>query len=359
MSIDKIVIDSHSSSYSVLFDDELKMFQNFSNELNTFYLIDQKVWNLYKPLFFNKIPSSQVLKIEAIEENKDFFALGNIIRQLTTVQAKKNLTIVAIGGGIIQDISGFIASILYRGIRWIYIPTTLLAQADSCIGAKTSINFEKHKNLLGTFWAPQEIWLSTKFIDTLETKDFYSGIGEIVKLFLIDGKTSLSYFDDFSFQSETDFRNNIKELLKPTLLIKKRFIEEDEYDKGIRNILNYGHCIGHAIESVTNYAIPHGQAVTLGMIWANIVSVKTQLLSTEKMNHIYSSYLKKSHTISKDLISFDANQIISAMKRDKKREGQDLAIILMDDNSNFNRIIDLKEKVIADTFNEFYQLIVN
>jgi len=356
MSIENIQINSNSKNYDVVFDKTLENLKTLSNESNVMYLVDQKVWNLYKNVFFNAISADKVILIEANEEQKDYFALGMIIQQLTIIQAKKNLTLVAIGGGIIQDITGFIASILYRGIRWIFIPTTLLAQADSCIGAKTSINFKNNKNLLGTFWAPNEIWLSTQFIDTLETKDFYSGIGEIIKLFLIDGEKSLNTLSNYSTATEADLRKNIESYLKQALLIKKEFIEVDEFDKGVRNILNFGHCIGHAIESATNYAISHGQAVTLGMIWANIVSVKTGILSNELNQKVYQSFLKNSHTITKEQLSFDVTQIVSAMKKDKKRENIDLAIILMGDDYKFNRINSLKENIVFETYEEFISL---
>lgn len=358
MHIDEIKIESRIGNYSVYFDLKLeKLQEQLLHKSNIVYLIDRRVWDLYHNDLFSNLPLQQAILIDAVEENKDYYAIGKIIPLLTELQAKKNLTIVAIGGGIIQDIAGFIASVLYRGIKWIFIPTTLLAQADSCIGAKTSINFNQYKNLLGTFWAPQEVWLSTKFLDTLGTKDFYSGIGEIVKLFLIDGENSLSYFDSLNATTETILRNNIHDLLKRSLLIKKRFIEVDEFDQGIRNILNFGHCIGHAIESVTNYAIPHGQAVTLGMIWANIVSTKINMLSEEKKDFVFNTYLKKSHTISKNSLQFTSEQIVNAMKKDKKREGEDLAIILMDENYNFSRIKDLKAQLISDTYEEFISLL--
>jgi len=355
--MDIIEIKSHSKNYKVVFDTQLTNLQHYVIDLSCVFLIDKKVLYLYEKHFFNHIPQSQVIAIDALEENKDYYAIGKLYPLLTGLSAKKNLTIIAIGGGIIQDIAGFIASVLYRGIRWIFIPTTLLAQADSCIGAKTSINFGTYKNLLGTFWAPDEVWLSTAFLDTLSTKDFYSGIGEIVKLFLIDGEASLCKIADMATLSEKDLRNNMVELLKQALLIKKRFIEVDEYDKGVRNILNFGHCIGHAIESVSGYTIPHGQAVTLGMIWANIVSTKLNLLTEKKQIAIYNTYLKKAHTISKNEISFTAEQIIDAMKKDKKREGEGLAIILMDDHGSFKHMKDVKASVITETIGIFFHTI--
>lgn len=350
-----LTIHSIFGGYKVVFDEQLRSLSPYLEDPNTVFLIDYKVFKLYTEAF-HKISPERMVLIKAIERNKSYHSIIKIYERLTSFQAKRNLTLVGIGGGIIQDISGFIASTLYRGIKWIYCPTTLLAQADSCIGSKTSLNFGKYKNLIGTFYPPDKVILSTMFLTTLSGKDFYSGMGEIMKLFLIDGENSLNYFKSKPSHSEIDLRNNIDDLLKRSLLIKKRFIEDDEFDKGIRNILNFGHCIGHAIESVTNYEIPHGQAVTLGMIWANIISERNQLLSNEKKEMIYNTFLKNNHTISKELISFDTNFIVSAMKKDKKREGVDLAIILLGENYNFSRIKDLKAELITKTYDEFVSL---
>jgi 3-dehydroquinate synthase len=351
-----ITIHSIFGDYKVVFDEQLSSLSSFLEDSTVVFIIDEKVFKLYTQLF-NTISPQRLILIKANERNKSYLSMVKIYEILTSFQAKRNLTLVGIGGGIIQDISGFIASTLYRGIKWIYCPTTLLAQSDSCIGAKTSLNFGKYKNLIGTFYPPERVLLSTKFLTTLSRKDFYSGMGEIVKLFLIDGENSLNYFKSQLSRNEIDLRNNIDELLMRSLLIKKRYIEEDEFDKGIRNILNFGHCIGHAIESVTNYAIPHGQAVTLGMIWANIISESSQMLSNEKKEMIYNTFLKNNHTISEKLISFDSGSIISAMKKDKKRVGDDLAIILLSENFKFNSKKDLKAEMITKTYDEFVSLL--
>src|ERR1035437_5950177 len=355
MSIKDITIHSIFGDYKVVFEEQLRSLSPFYDDPTTVFLIDEKVFKLY-PETFNKISPGKLVLIKANERNKSYHSIIKIYERLTSFPAKRNLILVGIGGGIIQDITGFIASTLYRGIKWIYCPTTLLAQADSCIGAKTSLNFGKYKNLIGTFYPPEKVILSTDFLPTLSPKDFYSGMGEIVKLFLIDGENSLTYFKSIPSQNETELRKNINELLKRSLLIKKRFIEEDEFDRGIRNILNFGHCIGHAIESVTNYVIPHGQAVRLGMIWANITSERTRILSNEKKKILFNTFLKKNHTLSKKSISLDSDSIISAMKKDKKRVGEDLAIILMDENYNFSRIKDLKAGLITESYNEFVSL---
>jgi 3-dehydroquinate synthase len=355
MSMKELAIKSTLGDYCVVFDEQLISLFPLFEDNNAVFIIDEKVYKLYYEKF-TKIPKERLVIIRANEKNKSYKSMIKTYEILISFHAKRNLTLIGIGGGIIQDISGFIASTLYRGIKWIYCPTTLLAQADSCIGAKTSLNLGKFKNLIGTFYAPDKIILSTMFLATLSRKDFYSGMGEIIKLFLIDGENSLNYYQSKPFNREDYLFENIDDLLVRALLVKKRFIEEDEFDEGIRNILNFGHCFGHAIESVTNYAIPHGQAVTLGIIWANIISVNRGLLSSDKRDLIYSSLLKNNHTIKNRVISFNSDSIISAMKKDKKRVGEDLTIILMDENYIFSKITDLKTELVVETFDEFISI---
>jgi 3-dehydroquinate synthase len=352
MSLKTLSIKSVFGSYDVIFDDQLISLFTYLEDANAIFLIDEKVFRLYTNLFCT-ISQERLVLIKANEGNKSYQAIIRIYERLTSFKAKRNLTLVGIGGGIIQDISGFIASTLYRGVKWIYCPTTLLAQADSCIGAKTSLNFGKFKNLIGTFYPPEKVILSTIFLTTLTKKDFYSGMGEIVKLFLIDGKDSVKYFIDIKRKKNYHYRNNVFPLILKSLEIKKIFIEKDEFDKGIRNILNFGHCIGHAIESITNYRIPHGQAVTFGIIWANIISVKKGFLTAATSEYLLTSVLADNITLKKEVEGISPDRIIDAMKKDKKREGQGLAIILVKENYEFVKILDLTENEVMSSFNEF------
>lgn len=347
-----LTIHSVFGSYKVVFDDQLRSLSPFFEDANAAFLIDEKVFRLYANVF-HKISPERLILIKANEVNKSYQAIVKIYERLTCFRAKRNLTLVGIGGGIIQDISGFIASTLYRGVKWIYCPTTLLAQADSCIGAKTSLNFGKFKNLIGTFYPPDKVILSTIFLTTLSKKDFYSGMGEIIKLFLIDGKDSINYFINITQQKNYHYRNNIFPLILKSLEIKKVYIEKDEFDKGIRNILNFGHCIGHAIESITNYRIPHGQAVTFGLIWANILSVKKGFLTKATSEYLFESLLINNITLKKEIAAISPDLIIRAMKKDKKREGQGLAIILMKENYEFVKILDLTENEVLESYNDF------
>lgn len=285
---------------------------------------------------------------EAIEENKTLDSVMLVYKFLAVQNAKKNLTLISIGGGITQDVSGFVASTLFRGIRWIFVPTTFLAQADSCIGSKTSLNFETYKNILGGFYPPHEIYVAPKFLETLSKKDFFSGIGEVIKFALLKE----SYPKDF--QIITKMVNNLHntshliEAIIETMQVKIKYINEDEFDTGKRNLFNYGHCFGHALESASLYQIPHGIAVTIGMIYANIVALKRNLISQDFFDFLNETLLFPNIYI--DLLPnyFDTQTLFTAMKNDKKRTSQDLTIIIPIDE-------DIRAKKIDDlTKEEFY-----
>ncbi|GAI32171.1 unnamed protein product, partial [marine sediment metagenome] len=238
---------------------------------------------------------------------------------------KRNNKLIAVGGGIIQDITGFVSSILLRGVEWIFYPTTLLAQSDSCIGSKTSINVDDFKNQLGTFYPPQRIILDVNFLKTLTLTDMKSGLGEIIKVHLLDGEKSLEYINSHYEQAFSD-PAVVKDLIFRSLMIKKNIIEKDEFDKDYRNIMNYGHTFGHAIESVSNYEVCHGQAVTMGMDIANYISLKMGMLLDEPHEIMREVLLKNYPDYSlrrEQLTSF-----LTALTKDKKNVDENLSAIL-------------------------------
>ena len=228
---------------------------------------------------------------------------------------RRDSHLIAIGGGITQDITCWIASTFMRGIPWSFVPTTLLAQTDSCIGSKSSINFNQYKNLLGTFNPPRNVYIDNKFRNTLENRDIKSGLSELIKLMIINNCDKKEIFKVASSRPVTD------EHIAKALLIKKYFIETDEFDKGIRNLLNYGHCFGHAIESASNYDIPHGIAVAMGMDLANALTNKEWYDKYHNILYIlYAEFLDILNNIELD-------KVFEAMNKDKKNIGGKLSII--------------------------------
>ncbi len=320
----KLVIQSHKGPYSVYFDNTL-----LSDPVRLFdgephFLIDANVARLYASDLHAILERPNTIIIEATEENKSIEKTIPVLEQLVLNTVRRDHTLVAIGGGIIQDITCFIASTLLRGLAWRCVPTTLLAQADSCIGSKSSINLGATKNILGTFNPPQEIIINTGFLDTLEDKDIRSGVGEIIKVHAIDGPAS---FDRFAsdFDRLFDDRVVLLRYIRSALLIKQRFIEEDEFDQGVRNIFNYGHSFGHAIESATHYSVPHGIAVTIGMDMANYIAVKRGLLPEEHYHRMHTILRKNYEQYAKAQIPVDA--MLAALMKDKKNTSTMLGLI--------------------------------
>ena len=257
--------------------------------------------------------------------------------------AKKNMTIISFGGGITQDVTGFLASILYRGVNWIFVPTTLLAEADSCMGSKTSLNHKRFKNLLGGFYPPTTVFINTQFTQTLTEMDFYSGIGEIVKLHLMGGKALVDSIGDDVRTIAMD-RTNVtllNKLVHNSLNVKYSYIKDDEFDTGKRNLLNYGHCFGHALETSSEYKIPHGIAVVIGIIFANIIAEKRGLLASEMNKQLRDEILMDCIKCPIEKSFFNREAILAAMKMDKKRVGNGLPMIVLQDNLELQKLIDM------------------
>lgn len=242
---------------------------------------------------------------------------------------------------------------LYRGIAWTFIPTTLLASCDSCIGGKTSLNYKSYKNLLGTFYPPDRIDICPEFYKTLTEKDFQSGLGEVVKFNIMAGEEGLSNIEKHI--GELLMRNNdiLNVFTKNSLEFKKQFIEIDEFDKGERIKLNFAHTFGHAIESVTKYDIPHGTAVAIGMIMADYISVERGLLDRNIANRS-EQVLLKVIDIKTDLRAFELDSYISAIRKDKKQTNDNLTAVLMTNKAKDLKIIhDMSEEELSAALNHF------
>jgi 3-dehydroquinate synthase len=317
-------------NYTVNFVESLNEMFDLQQKRDVYFIIDKKVYELYKKSMpdFNEI---QLSLVESMEQYKTIDTALAICEKLTVFDSKRNTVLVAIGGGIVQDISGFIASILYRGIRWLYFPTTLLAACDSCIGGKTSLNYKTYKNLLGSFYPPDKIMIYPKFFETLSLKDYYSGLGEVVKFNVLAGYAGIR---NITSELERLMDRETKVLysfIENSLKFKKEFIEEDEFDKGKRVLLNFAHTFGHAFETASGYVIPHGSAVVLGMITANAISLRRGILGQDTAETI--------EHVCKKIVCFELKEewfkndlILAAIKKDKKQTANSINAILMHDD---------------------------
>jgi 3-dehydroquinate synthase len=319
---------------------------------NYFVVFDKKVFALYKQ-WFPAFDNDRLFLLEAIEENKTIETALTILDRCLKAGLRRNSTMITIGGGIAQDISGLAASMYYRGIKWIYFPTTFLSQSDSCIGGKTAVNWQGYKNIAGSFYPPDAVYILPEFLYTLEDQDYMSGISEIVKLQLIKGKNG---WDEIIKALPGLIRKDKKTIEKMTLsalTVKKGYIEKDEFDYGVRNVLNYGHTIGHALETISDYAIPHGQAINIGMIIANILSCTLGLLDGDTEKLLRENLLSKICTVRLKQEYFDTDTIIALIHRDKKKTGKNLSFILLRSGGEFEKKNDILPDTVENALHQF------
>jgi 3-dehydroquinate synthase len=321
-----LVIRSSHHDYQVHFIPDFRQaIKELMGKGKCAFLIDRKIWDLYQLAKIIEVESNIVHLIEAVESNKTLDGAIEVIERWDSAGVTKRHSVIVIGGGILQDIGAFCSCIYLRNIDWYLFPTTLLAQCDSCIGAKSSINFRTYKNQLGTFYAPKQIFVDTGLLSTLTEADFYSGMGEVLKLSLT---SDAKFFEDLrTMVVHRTLKENIGPLIRRSLLVKQAIIEEDEYEKGRRKLLNYGHTFGHALESYSDNQIPHGAAVCLGLDLANYIAWKKGLISESDFRSVREMVVQF-YRIPFPLVE-DTDRYVSLLKKDKKAEGEKVNFVML------------------------------
>ena len=338
-----IDITSKLKTYRVSFYETIEdgLLGNINN--SDFLIIDRSLKDIYN---FSKF-ENKIIWLEAKEETKSFENLVPVIQNLLELGIKRNSRIVAIGGGIIQDTVSFISSILFRGIEWIFFPTTLLSQGDSCIGGKTSINFGKYKNQLGNFNPPNKVSICFEFLKTITDKEYRSGIGEMCHFYFVSGRSDVDFFTSKYKGAINKVPQDLIDVVERTLLIKRGFVENDEFDKKERLLLNYGHSFGHALESLTNYSIPHGIAVCHGMKISNFISKFYSFLGQKEyleMHEILQTICEGQSQVKK----IDVKKFFNALKKDKKNINNNPRVVL---TNGIGKMF-LKEITLTDDLEE-------
>ena len=320
-------VKSNIHDYKVFFIDDVKSTLENELEEGDFIIIDNKVKDLYPEWFEEVLVKFKHIGINATEPQKSYQKVETVINTLIEKGFRKNHRLIAIGGGITQDITAFIASILYRGVQWCFFPTTLLAQGDSCIGSKTSINFGKFKNQVGGFYPPNKIYVDPKFLDSLPQKELQSGLGEMAHYYVVASEEDFERYKR-DYEGALIDKNILGGIIARSLEIKKSYIEIDEYDKNERQVFNYGHSFGHAIESLTNYAIPHGISVSFGMDMSNFVSMKKGYINAEVRQNSKELFEKIWYGYADKVRGLDIDTFLVALSKDKKNKGPLLGLIL-------------------------------
>lgn len=324
---ERFVVRSHRGPYEVLFDDEALARLDAAPPDHAHLIVDERVARLYGSELSRLLDGPSVLLLEAGEPSKSLDRFPAYVEHLVASGVRRGHTLVAVGGGTIQDIACFLAATLLRGLEWHFYPTTLLAQADSCIGSKSSINVGTIKNVMGTFTPPSRVVISTPVLDTLSPEDVRSGIGEMLKVHAIEGPAAFDRIAADYPQLLSD-RRVLTRYVRDSLELKRAIVEEDEFDRGPRNVMNYGHSFGHAIESATDFAVPHGIAVTIGMDMANYVAVG--------LGRADEAHYRRMHpTLAANYAGFERTPVpldllLAALSKDKKNRSAALRLVLPD-----------------------------
>lgn len=322
-------------NHPILFgEDSYKELNNYlvKNASKIFIIVDENTKNHCLAYFLKKISifnKYNLIEIPSGEKNKNIFTCINIWKKLSLYRADRNSFLINLGGGMISDIGGFCASTFKRGINFINIPTTLLGMVDASLGGKTGIDLEEIKNEIGTFNNPNFLLIDIHYLNSLSKKELISGIAEVIKHALIYDK-KLWHFIKNILLNNLLTSYNWKELIKKSINIKKDIVEKDPKEIGLRKILNFGHTIGHAIETFfmkTKDPLLHGEAIALGIMCESWISYKNKLLSIDEYNEIF--FIIKSNYPFKKIKNIDLKKVLLIMECDKKNKNGKISFSLL------------------------------
>jgi 3-dehydroquinate synthase len=313
---------SSQGPYTVEFPDSLAAykFSKLDSKSDYYLVADTYVWKLYENLYPEWADFPKFL-VEANENTKTLACVEDLSRWLISHHASKTSSIIAFGGGVIQDLVTFTSRNFHRGCSWEYHPTTLLSQSDSCIGSKCGINVLPHKNQLGTVYAPRRVVVISELLDTLTHDELVSGYGEIFKLSITGPGHFYSKLREMLSSSESTSvlpsGDILKELIFLSLNAKKFVIEEDEHERGPRRVLNYGHSFGHALESLTENRITHGHAIVFGMDLINYLGVQWGITEASFYSD-FNQLLRRFFGTTPMPSSITASSLVHQLRTDKK-----------------------------------------
>jgi 3-dehydroquinate synthase len=287
---------------------------------NKVWITDDQVFQLF-PHYFNE---KETIVIPHGEVNKSWDSLSYVLNRMVELELDKSDWIVGVGGGMVTDLTGFAASIYKRGIKFGFIPTTITAMVDASIGGKNGINHHLIKNAIGNFAQPHFIQINTTFFSGLSTQHWADGFAEIIKHALIGNEEMFDWLKKSTLENFQQHHEQAMSLIIENAKYKMSVVAQDPFDKGIRNQLNFGHTLGHAIEQTSS--ISHGQAVAIGMCFASWLSVQYQWLSEEACSSIKDTLMKYHLPC---FLDFDTNQLMNQLKHDKKNGSDGIRFVLL------------------------------
>jgi len=282
------------------------------------------------------------------EQYKTLETVEHILNECFEQKLDRKSLLIAFGGGVIGDMTGFTASLYQRGIDFVQIPTTLLSQVDASVGGKTGVNNKYGKNLIGAFYQPKAVYIDTTFLKTLPKREFAAGFAEIVKMAVMFDR---DYFD-FLKNADLSDEAQLKETIKRSVELKAWVVNQDEKEAGIRAVLNYGHTFGHVVENETNYTTYlHGEAVAIGMVMANALAVKLGLMNEAQAQEVKA--LLQMQDLPTDYTISDVDDFYEHFFLDKKSANNSIKFILPEGIGGYKIVKDIDENIVKDVLRQF------
>ncbi len=323
----KVEVNCESKKYNIYIGNNIlsqSLFKPFSKK-RVIVIAEKKAFHLHKSKLKKLLSGCNevdYLIFPFSERNKTIKFTEKIYKKLIKMSADRDSLIVSFGGGVTGDVVGFIASTYMRGVSFIQIPTTLLSQTDSSIGGKTGVNLYDAKNIVGTITQPEAVIIDTSLLQTLSNRQIKEGLAEIIKYAITHNIELFKYLEKIDDINE----KVLDKLVYESVVIKAKVVSRDEREQGPREILNFGHTIGHALEIISNHKISHGQAVSIGMAYESKISLSQGCLSVLDYEKIISLLKKYKLPIKSD---FNVDKLITIMKNDKKNKGKEIMFVLL------------------------------
>ena len=289
------------------------------DQKNSIVITDQNVFNAHTKKFKNW----NCIVLKPGEEYKVQATVDAIIEQLIEMEADRKTTLIGIGGGVITDLTGYVASIYMRGLQFGFVPTTILGMVDASIGGKNGIDVDVYKNMVGTIRQPSFILHDLIFLNTLPQTEWENGFAEIIKHACIKDAAMFRELEENSFKKYQNRKITVCKLIQRNAILKTKVVQKDEFEKGERRLLNFGHTLGHALEN--QYELSHGQAISIGMTYASVISEK--LIGFKEASRVARLLLKY---YLPTFAEFDNKKVFDVLKMDKKRERQEINYVMLE-----------------------------
>ncbi len=298
---------------------------------NAVIITDSTVKELYGASLARQLTGEgfgvSILAVPAGEEQKSLQTTGRLYEQLTDAHTERSTPVLALGGGVIGDMAGFVAATYLRGLPLVQLPTTLLAQVDSSVGGKVAVDHGRLKNMVGTFYQPRLVIADTGTLKTLPEEEFASGLAEVIKSAAIRDESFFGFLENNIERIRTRNEDALEEIVYRSVSIKAEVVAQDELDLGLRNILNYGHTIGHAVESVSGFRVKHGQAVAIGMVAAARIAHRMGMLGGDEAKRLKKLIARAG--LPAELPDLRPDEIMETMRHDKKVRENRIRFVLL------------------------------